>query len=145
MSLLSCTNYDPSTAVIKSTSSTIAMTALDTTNLRLGVIVPSSGNIMVRLKTVLHGSTSVPTILLGILEGSTVRGRGVPMGQVTAPSASTMVAVETVFTITGLTAGSHTLDAAQTAVTSTGIKYGGPNDASGNDAFGAFVYEIWSA
>ena len=148
MSLLSAVNYDPTAAVTKSTSSLLAMTAIDTTHLRLGVVVPSSGNVMVRLKTVIHGSTSVPTILLGVLEAGTVKGRGVPIGSVVAASATTMVAVETVFTITGLTAGSHTFDAAyavQASVGSTGIKYGGPNDALGNDAFGPFVFEIWSA
>ena len=148
MSLLSAVNYDPATAVTKSTASLLAMTALDTTHLRLGFSVPSSGNVMVRMKTVIHGSASVPTILLGVLEAGAVKGRGVPIGQVVAASATTMIAVETVFTITGLTAGSHTFDAAyavQASVGSTGIKYGGPNDALGNDAFGPFVFEIWSA
>src|SRR6185503_6677803 len=34
--------------------------------------------------------------------------------------------------------------AVQKVVASTAIKYGGPNNATSNDAFGGFVFEIWS-
>ena len=31
----------------------------------------------------------------------------------------------------------------RTLITSTGIKYGGPNDNTGVDAYGGFLYEVW--
>ncbi len=33
----------------------------------------------------------------------------------------------------------------ETLVASTGLKYGGPNNTTANDAFGAFQFEIWEA
>ena len=32
----------------------------------------------------------------------------------------------------------------ETAVAATGLKYGGPNNATANDAFGALIFEVWS-
>lgn len=53
------------------------------------------------------------------------------------------------FLVVGLTPNaSLTWDAAygvETAVTSTGLKYGGPNNATANNAFGAFQFEVWAA
>lgn len=150
MGLLAEVNYDPATAVSKATTAALALTALDTTNLRLTFTVPASGKVEVRLKGVLHGATTFPQILLGVLEGSTVRGRQAPDGGVTGTNlATTFLPVSCCFCVTGLTPGaSLTWDAAygvETPVAATGLKYGGPNDATANNAFGGFVFEIWEA
>lgn len=141
--------YDPSVAVSKVTTSVLAMTALDTTNLRITFTAPSSGNVIVRLRGVLHGATTFPQILLGILESSTVVGRQAPIGGLrTTALATGQMAVEAIFTVGSVTGGSHTWDAAygvETVVASTGLKYGGPNDNAGNDAFGGFSFEILAA
>ena len=149
MSLLGAALYDPATAVSKSTASLLAMTALDTTNLRLSFTAPANGAVLVRLQGTLHGATTFPQILLGVLEGSTVKGRvapaGLPNGNL---AATTFLTVEGVFVVPNLTPGANlTWDAAygvETLVASTGLKYGGPNNATANDAFGAFLFEIWS-
>lgn len=150
MSLLAAAAFDPATAVSKSTAALLALTALDTTNLRLTFTVPASGAVFVRLKGQVHGATTTPSILLGVLEGATIIGRGAPLGGlVNTAVATAIVAQEVTFCVTGLTPGvNKTWDAAygvETLVTSTGLKYGGPNNTTANDAFGAFVFEIWSA
>lgn len=150
MSLLAVANYDPAVAVTKSTTAALAMTALDTANLRLTFTVPSTGRVMVRLRGVLHGATTYPQILLGVLESSTVVHRQVPLCvQAGTALASTFVTCEALFSVGGLTpSASLTWDAAygvETTVASTGLKYGGPNDTTTNNAFGAFVFEVWSA
>ena len=150
MACLGAINYDPATAVSKATTAALAMTALDTSNLRLTFTVPTSGRVLVRLRGVLHGATTFPQILLGVLEGATVRGRAAPVGGLTGTAAATtFLPVEAVFCVTGLTpAASLTWDAAygvETLIASTGLKYGGPNNATANDAFGGFVFEIWEA
>lgn len=149
MPLLAGTLYDPGTAVSKATTSALAMTALDTTNLRLTFTVPASGRVLVRLQGTLHGATTFPQILLGVLEGATVKGRVSPAGLLNGNAAATsFLTVESLFTVTGLSAGSSlTWDAAygvETVVASTGLKYGGPNNTTANDAFGAFIFEVWS-
>jgi hypothetical protein len=148
MGLLAATAYDPAVAVSKATTAALAMTALDTTNLRLAFTVPSTGRVLVRLQGTLHGAATFPQILLGVLEGATVRGRVSPAGMVNGNlAATTFLTVEAQFTVSGLTSGANlTWDAAygvETLVASTGLKYGGPNDATANDAFGALIYEIW--
>jgi hypothetical protein len=63
----------------------------------------------------------------------------------TAAGANMMLPIEAEFVVTGLT-GSQTWDAAydvETLVASTGLKFGGPNDTAGNDAFGGFQFEVW--
>lgn len=146
--LLGGINYDPAVAVSAATSSLLAMTALDTTNLRITFTAPASGNVLVRLRTCVVGGTSYPQILLGVLESSTVVGRGLPIGGLaTAAGATLPMTQEAEFLITGLSAGSHTYDAAygvEVVVASTNIKYGGPNDNSGNDAWGGFLFEVWA-
>lgn len=148
MSLLAGKLYDPAVAVSIATTAGAAMTAFDTTNLRLSFTVPSSGRVQVRIACCVHGATTFPTILLGVLEGSTVRGRMSPIGGLkTTAVATAMVMQEAVFLVTGLTPGANlNWDAAygiETGVASTGIKYGGPNNTTTNDAFGGFVFEIW--
>lgn len=148
MACLGAKAYDPAVAVTKATTAALAMTALDTTNLRIAFTVPASGSVLVRLAGVLHGATTFPQILLGVLEGATVRGRVAPVG---APSgtalATTLMPVEALFPVTGLTpAANLTWDAAyavETLVAATGLKYGGPNNTVANDAWGAFVFEVW--
>lgn len=146
--LLDCINYDPGTAVSKSTASLLAMTALDTTNLRITFTAPDSGKVLVRLRTCVVGATSYPQIVLGVLDGSTVKGRGPAMGALATAVGSTMpMTVESEFIVDGLTpGGSYTWDAAygvEVVVASTNIKYGGPDNNSGNNAWGAFLFEIW--
>lgn len=147
MKLLASKLYDPATAVSKATTAALAMTALDTTNLRLTVTVPSHGYLHVRMRGVLHGATTVPQIMLGTLEGTTVRGRAAPMLGGGNIAATTLVKAEAEFTINGLTGGaSIVLDAAyavETVVAATGLKYGGPNNTTANDAFGGFSFEIY--
>lgn len=149
MGLLAGTFYDPAAAVTKATSALLAMTAMDTTNLRLSFTVPNNGRVMVRIAGVLHGAATFPQILLGVLEGTTVRGRSAPILGGGNLAATTLMLAESVFLVTGLTPGaSLTWDAAygvETIVASTGIKYGGPNNTTTNDAFGGFAFEIWEA
>lgn len=149
MGLLAGKAYDPATAVTKATSALLAMTAIDTVNLRSTFTVPANGTVMVRPQGTLHGAATYPQILLGVLEGATVRGRvapaGLPNGNL---AATTFLTVEALFLVTGLTpATSLTWDAAygvETIVAATGLKYGGPNNATANDAFGAFLFEVWT-
>lgn len=49
MNLLGAVLYDPAAAVSKVTTSLLAMTALDTTNLRVAVTVPAHGRLFFRL------------------------------------------------------------------------------------------------
>lgn len=148
--LLAGVNYDPAAAVSKATSSNLAMTALDTTNLRLGFTVPANGAVLAKLRGAITGSSSVPQILLGILEGSTVKLRMSPIGgQKAGAVAAGIITQEVVAVVPGLTPGaSLNWDAAygvEDAVGSTNLKYGGPNNTTGNDAWGGFAYEIYDA
>lgn len=150
MAVLGAVLYDPGTAVTKNTTAALAMTALDTTNLRIVFTVPSSGRVLVRMVGTIHGAATYPQILLGVLEGATVKGRVSPDATIGGTAlATTMMNVEAMFVVPGLTpAASLTWDAAygvETLVAATGLKYGGPNNTTANDAFGAFVYEIWEA
>ena len=125
------------------------MTAFDTTNLRLTVTVPSHGMLFIRMQCAAEGATSFPQVLLGVLNGSTVVGRQQPMGGFTGPvppTASTRGLYRAEFTVSNLTPGSITLDAAygvEVVVASTNIKYGGPNDTTIDNAYGGFLFEIW--
>jgi hypothetical protein len=150
MACLGSRLYDPAVAVTKATTALLAMTALDTTNLRITFNVPASGRVLVRIQTLVHGATTFPTILLGVLEGSTVIARVSPIGGLkTTAVATAQVTQEATFVVGDLTpAASKTWDAAygvEILLASTGIKYGGPNDATTNNAFGAFIFEIWEA
>lgn len=142
--VLAAVNYDPSSAVSASTASLLALTALDTTNLRLVFTVPASGKVMVRLRTCVVGATSYPQIVLGVLQSSTVIGRQTPIGGLATAAGATMpMTLESFFCVTGLTPGaSLTWDAAygvEVVVASTKIKYGGPDNNSGNNAWGGFL------
>lgn len=145
--------YDPTTAASKATTSNLAMTAFDTTNLRLTFTAPASGNVWCRIRAGAYvGNTGEAGVLLGVLDGATVRGRiasATAKLYPTTPLTTTLFAKEGDFLVTGLTPGnSYTWDAAygvEITQTSSSIKYGGPNNASGANAYGAFSYEIWRA
>src|SRR5262245_33646894 len=96
--------YDPAVAVTKSAAAALAMTAIDTTTLRLNFTVPASGRVMVRMSCTVHGATTFPSILLGVMEGATVRGRHSPNGALKNTALATaMVTHESMFLVTGLT------------------------------------------
>src|SRR6267154_976546 len=147
MNLLGAALYDPATAGTKSTASLIAMTALDTTNLRVTVTVPAHGFIRVKMMCAIEGATTFPQILLGVLVGASIKGRVSPQITINGTALATTRAVaEADFTITGLAAGSTVFDAAygvEIVVASTNIKYGGPDNTTTDDAWGAFVFELW--
>jgi len=147
MALLAHATYDPAAAVSKATSALLAMTALDTTNLRVTFTAPANGIVLVRMRGAVTGADPGPRILLGVLDGATVKLRMTPMGQILTGVATTQVAQEIVGVVTGLTPGnSYTWDAAygvEVVIASTNLVYGGPNDTAGADAYGAFVFEVW--
>ncbi len=147
MNLLTSALYDPGSAVTKSTASTIAMTALDTTNLRLAVVVPSHGKVLFRLKCANQGNNVPPCVLLGVLNGATIVGRVLPeYAQVSLPTANSYFALAAEFVVTGLTPGSTNFDAAygvELAQSASAIKYGGPDDTTFGTAYGAFAFEAW--
>lgn len=151
MNLLGAALYDPTggAAVTKATTSLLAMTALDTTNLRIAFTVPAHGIVHVKLAGVHHGSTTTAQVLLGVLEGSTLRGRMAASPNLLQTAiATTQIKLEAEYTITGLTPGAAVnWDAAYGVeiVSSAGgaIKYGGPNDTTTNNAMGGFRFEVW--
>jgi hypothetical protein len=147
MILLGARLYDPAVAVNKVTTAALAMTALDTTNLRIAFTVPSHGFVRVRLSGTLHGATTFPSILLGVMNGASVVARVAPTQELGNTAVATaLVKVTADFCIPGLTPGAATWDAAygvETLVAATGLKYGGPNDSTANNAFGAFCFEVW--
>ncbi len=146
--LLASASYDPSTAGSFSLAALSAMTAVDTTNLRVTFTVPANGIVLVRMRGNLNGATLYSQVLLGVLEGSTVRGRSVANASRAAASSAGQMGLEAVFPVTGLTpAASLTWDYAigvETAVASQALRYGGPNDTTITNAYGAASLEIWS-
>lgn len=147
MNLLAAKLYDPAVSVNKVTTAALAMTALDTVNLRLPVTVPAHGMVRFRLVAVLHGAATYPSILLGVMVGAAVKGRVAPVQSLGNTAVATaLVNVEAEFTVTGLAPGATNFDAAygvETLVAATGLKYGGGDNATANDAFGGFVFEAW--
>lgn len=141
--------YDPAAAVTRSTTALLALTALDTTNLRIVFNVPASGRVLVRLAVTVHGATTLPQIHLGVLEGASKVGRQPARYGGGNVAATSLVRAEAEFVVEGLTPGQQkTWDAAyavETVVAATGIKYGGPNDTTANNAFGAANFEVWDA
>ncbi len=151
MSLLWGTCYNPGAAVSKATTAALALTALDTTNLQASFNAPANGTVLVRLQGTLHGATTFPQILLGVLNNSggavlgAVAPAGLPNGNL---AATTFLTVEGLFIVKGLTPGAaqvwNAAYGVETLVASTGLKYGGPNNTSANDAFGGFCFECWT-
>lgn len=148
MALLAAALYDPAAAVTKGSAASV-MAALDTTNLRLSFTAPANGAVLVRMQGTVHGATTFTQFLLGVMSGSTVVARVAPAGLMNGTAlAATFMTIEATFVVPGLTPGaSLTWDAAfgvETFVASSLLKYGGPNNTTANDAFGAFLYEIWT-
>lgn len=147
--LLAATLFDPAVRVTVSTTTLAAMTAFDTTNLRLTFTAPASGSVLVRIRVPAQssGGAVTPVVMLGILDGSTVRLRVTPIAQPTSGGVSSRnyYGSEGQGVITGL-AGTFTWDAAYAVQSTAGIgfSYGGPNNATGNNASGGFLYEIWA-
>lgn len=152
MSLLAAAFYDPTTAASKSTASLLAMTAMDTTNLRVTFTTPASLGtaVLVRIRAgTLTGATTVSQILLGVLDGATIKGRMAPiLGRSTGATTASAPCDATIL-VKGLTNNtSYTWDAAygvEFAVASTNLKYGGPDDTTASNAFGGAAIEVWSA
>ena len=152
--LLAGKAYDPSTAGSAATTSTLAMTAIDTTNLRHTITAPASGNVFVRMHCVLAGASPTASIILGVLEGATVRLRTPAQGgnnsySPNSGAADSHFVFEGTGLITGLTPGnSYTFDMAygvEVTTAATGIKYGGPDNTTDTDAWGAICFELWAA
>jgi hypothetical protein len=150
MSCIAAITYDPAVQVLKSTAALLAMTVLDTTNLRITFTVPANGRVLVRLAAAVSGSTSAPSIYLGVFEGGTLKGRRLASHMAGGAITSTSnYATEAYFIVTGLTPGaSLTWDAAygvEVNTALTNLKYGGPDDAVSNNADGPFCFEVWTA
>ena len=150
MNLLAGKLYDPAGAVVVATSTGtgIALRVFDTTNLRHVFAVPPSGFVRVRMSAQIHGATTFPTVLLGVMSGAGIVARQQPMQSLGNTAVATaQVKIESDFIVAGLTAGeTRTCDAAwglEVSVASSAIKYGGPNDTIANNAFGGFAFEIW--
>ena len=148
MACLGAVNYDPAGAVSKATSSLLAMTAFDTTNLRITFTAPASGKVLVRLHCNVSGATTFPSILLGVLEGSTVVLRASPTGGLKTTALATARVDQEITGVVAVSGGSHSFDAAygvEVVIASTNIKYGGPNNTTIDDAWGAIQFEVWEA
>lgn len=147
MNIINAILYDPAVAATHTTSAAAAMSALDTTNLRLPVMVPLHGIVTFRIRCIIHGGVTFPQILLGVMNGATIVGRMAPRAAVGGTAlATTFLNCDVEFTVSGLTPGSTDFDAAysiETVTASGQIKYGGPNDATTNNAFGGFLFEAW--
>jgi hypothetical protein len=83
------------------------------------------------------------------MDGATVKGRACPITGIPATAlATTNVPMEASGVITGLTRGTtYNYDAAygvEVLLAATNINYGGPNDTTANNAWGALQFEIWA-
>lgn len=147
MNLLAARFYEPASVVNKSTASLLAMTAFDTTNLRLTVTVPSHGNLYIRIKCSEEGAATFPQVLLGVMQGAVTLARMQPDGGVEGTfNTTTRMMLDAEFVLPGLTPGPITLDAAysvEVQVGGTAIKYGGPNDTVLDNAYGGITFEVW--
>jgi hypothetical protein len=150
--LLAGVQYDPSTAAAKSLATASVMAAVDTTNLRLTPVIPSSGRVTVQVRGgVAVGSGTVCSVLMGVLESSTVRMRAATGGDFAdggTVGALSWAPVEATATLSGLTPGSATWDLAwgvEGIAASTNWTYGGPNNATAEDAFGGVMFAVWKS
>lgn len=151
MSLLDRAAPDPAGVASASCASLTAMTALGSTA-QVTFTAPANGIVQCRMRGCIHGVASTPAILFGAKEitpsAGTLRGRIVPLGA-KVTSANTVLHVrEGLWIVSGLTPGnSYTWQAAmgvETLVASSALKWGGPNDAVTNNAFGQLIFEVWS-
>lgn len=148
MNLLAAKLYDPAVAVSKATTSLLAMTAIDTTNLRLAITVPAHGMVLFKIRGGgITGATTIPTLFLGVMNGATILARITPQdfpGTMNAATQTSPLYAE--FVVTGLAPGAMNVDAAygvEVVVALTAIKYGGPNNTTTNDAWGGLSFEAW--
>ena len=146
--LLGAVVYDPATASSAATTSLLAMTAISGTNVRV-TFTSATTRVLWRVRCCFSGATTYPQILLGVLDGATVRGRAMPVTGIPGTAATTTnVPMEASGVVTGLTAGtSYTWDAAyavQTVLALTAIRWGGPNNTVANDAWGGVSFECWA-
>src|SRR5688500_8779101 len=93
MACLGAVLYDPAVAVTKGSAAS-ALAAFDTTNARIVFNAPASGRVLVRIQCVVHGATTFSTILLGVLEGATVKGRVCPIGGLKTTAVATAMVVQ---------------------------------------------------
>ncbi len=151
--LLAWAHYDPGTAAVStSLGALLAITAIDTTNLRLTFTAPSSGRVMVRIRGVVSGTTTATmNYVWSVLDGATLRGRQRGVGgrnQIGSAAATDQCVTEASFLVTGLTGGtSYTWDAAygvDTVLTNGVIKMGGPDDTTTDNAWGGFSFDVWN-
>lgn len=147
MNLLGAKHYDPGTAASAATTSLLAMTAFDTSNLRIALTAPAHGFLRFRIVVtcVNTAAAGMPAVLLGVMNSTAIIGRASPINVILTATANRGVAMTVDFIVGGLS-GSYNFDAAyavQVVQASTGFKWGGPNDTTGNDAWGAFVFEIY--
>jgi hypothetical protein len=153
MNALGSCFYDPTggAAVSKATTALLAMTALDTTNLRVTFTGPLSGRVKVVISGgALHGAATYPFILLGILASTTVIARVVPNVTICgAASATTPASLYAEFVVSVTPGASNTWDLAygvEGLIAATGLKYGGPNNnTTAGDAFGGIGFSVWDA
>ena len=147
MACLGAVLYDPAAAVTKATTALLAMTAMDTTNLRVTFTAPANGMVLVKIRVPHKGSTTNPMILLGVLDGATVRGRQASIAPGRGTGSANLISQEAVFPVTGLTGGnSYSFDLAygvEQVVASTQLGYGGANDTTASNAYGAASMEVW--
>jgi hypothetical protein len=143
MNLLGAVNYDPSSSVTKSMASLLAMTAFDTTNLRVTATVPASGKVFCRMRVGFAASAATFRTLFGVMNGASVLARQIPA--LTQPLTGGSLYAE--FVIVGLTPGaSVNFDAAysvEVVLAASTLNYGGPDNTTTNDAWGGFCFEIW--
>ena len=147
MNLLGAILYDPTTAATHGTVAS-ALAVFTTTNARIAFTAPASGYARVVIECTIHGAVTYSQILLGVMEGATVKGKVTPnVSQNGTALATTQLRARADFIVTGLTPGaSLTWDAAwgiEQFVTNSLIKYGGPANATANNDFGALQFEIW--
>lgn len=145
--------YDPAVATtLVSGTSLRALSAIDTTNLRIAFTAPPSGNVRCRVKIVNQGgATAEASWLLGVVDsGGAVIGRMSPSGGLTGViAATTLCPLEVKFVVTGLTPGNtYTWDAAagvEVTFTNSHLKAGGPDTSSSLDALASALFEIHEA
>ena len=153
MNLLAGLLYDPSVAVGKATNALLAMTAIDTSNCRLTFTAPRHGQVLVRLVVPLEiaNGGAHPWVMLGVLDGSTIRGR--VLASIGALNNSSTVADSLIlsasFIVSGLPSeGIVSLDAAYgieivSTSAATMLKFGGPDDAIEHTAWGGISFEVY--
>lgn len=149
MNLLTAKHYDPAVAATHDVgSSVLAMTAFDTTNLRLAFTVPAHGMVRVRISCPIGGGFNMSCVLFGVLEGASVRGRKLanPQAAWNVGGSDNTALLVADFVITDLAPGAVTWDAAygvESAQASMLLRYGGPDDAVLGTGWGGIGFEVW--